>query len=140
MPKHSVFANRDGFWVDGVKLPDDEIITLAVKGFHGDKPGDDFTIVRMPGDDPADDGWLPTGCVELLDTSTQIVMRIHYNGPFLIELCPFLEVISITHRSSDSMEHAFQREIVTFSPRFFRVYKVKVDEKGKTLSRERLEV
>lgn len=123
-----LFANANGTWVNGEKLPNDEVPLILVKEFDGKSAADE------------DYGWLPTGVVRLIDTTSGIVVRLRYHGLLLAEVGPYLKVISITDLFEGPEKNRVLLEILQFDPQLFRVYIVKVDEAGVTKSRRLLEL
>lgn len=123
-----VYANAAGTWINGQKLTSGEFISILVRP---PKKIDEKYPEPTAMDPTA--GWIPIGLVKLIDTVTGIVVRVRAHGPFLVEMCPYLELISISEITYDAEGEHCQLEIVKFSHEWFRIDLVRVDSKRSRL-------
>lgn len=85
------------------------------------------------GDEDAD--WCPVGIVQLIDTHSQVIVRIRYHGPSFTEICPEAKLIGKLDLVKDANGNDATQEIVAFDPELFRLYLTQPDG-----TRELLEV
>ncbi|NMC34596.1 MAG: hypothetical protein GYA36_19410 [Veillonellaceae bacterium] len=77
------------------------------------------------GDEDTD--WCPVGVVQLIDTHSQVIVRIRYHGPSLLEICPEAKLIGSLELVKDADGNDATQEIVAFDPKLFRLYLTQPD-------------